>query len=216
MIKWSIISINMSYTSLFSISVILAIFIGSQGYDPYFKAISALGSSLITPFPFLFDIKAYIGSSLLIISLIFIKKKLTYLRNLNNGSYRGEVIHENVIKLGLMMGIIGVIAYIFAGVFNIDRGGPNGIYHYLFAVVLFGGLIISISTFSIYILIHKIKFPRIYPIFGLTVPFLSVIMWKITGILLFEWIAFFSILGFLIPFQSKRIIQKLLTLTEVK
>ncbi|KKM25546.1 hypothetical protein LCGC14_1593920 [marine sediment metagenome] len=112
------------------------------------------------------------------------------------------------------MGIIGAIGYIFVGVFNIDRGGPNGIYHYLFAVVLFGGFIISISTFSLYILIYKIKFPKIYAIFGLIVPFLSVIMWRITEILLFEWIAFFSILGFLMPFQSKRIIQKLLTLTK--
>ncbi len=80
------------------------------------------------------------------------------------------------------MGIIGAIGYIFVGVFNIDRGGPNGIYHYLFAVVLFGGFIISISTFSIYLLIQEIKFPRIYLIFGLTVPLLSVIMWKITEI----------------------------------
>lgn len=141
--------------------------------------------------------------------MLFIKKKLA-------NKFRDTVIRKKLIRIGLTMGIIGAIGYIFAGVFNLDRPGPNGIYHGVSAVVTFGGLIISISIFCFYILVYKVNICKAFAIYGLIIPLLSALMWYITGILLFEWIAFLSILGFLMPFQSKRIILKLSVSTNLR
>jgi hypothetical protein len=208
--RWSLISADLGYTSIFLISIFIAILIGPHGYNPYYNAISDLGWSLITPFPILFDIKAYIGSFLLILTVFNVRKKIKDILYLMGNPFRNEATSKKLINSGLLFGIIGAIGYIFVAVFNMDRAGPNGLYHYLFAVVFFGGFISSISIFCFYFLFNKLNFSRIFAIYGLTIPFFLSILWFITGILLFEWLTFFSILGFLLPFQSKRIIQKVL------
>jgi hypothetical protein len=119
-----------------------------------------------------------------------------------------------LIKFGVIFGVIGSTGYTFVGLFNMDRAGPDGMYHYLFAVVFFGGLITSISIFSFYIFILKGNIPKIYALYGLTIPLLSAILWLVTGILLFEWFTLISILGFLMPFHSRKIIEKMLNFKE--
>ncbi|MFX1303397.1 MAG: hypothetical protein ACFFBV_06285 [Promethearchaeota archaeon] len=207
--KWGLIFGNLGYFSVFLIGILIAIFIGPNGYNPYYNAISDLGNSYITPFPFLFDLKAYIGSFLFISIVFLVKKKLADTNPLRDNFFRKKEIPKNLIKSGLTFGIIGAVGYTFVGIFNLDRPGPNGLYHGLFAVVTFGGLIISTSIFSFYILVLKVNISKIFAIYGLTLPFLSVILWFVSKIVLFEWISFFSILGFLMPFQSKRFIQGL-------
>jgi hypothetical protein len=212
--RWSLISVDLGYSSIFLISIFIAIFVGPYGYNPYYNAINDLGWSLITPFPILFDIKAYLGSFLLILTVLNVRKKIKSSLYLMDNFFRKEAISKKIINSGLAFGIIGAIGYVFVAVFNMDRAGPNGLYHYLFAVVFFGGFTSSISIFCFYFLFYKVNFSRIFAIYGLTIPFFLAIMWFITGILLFEWLTFFSILGFLLPFQSKRIIQKLLIKTK--
>jgi len=215
-IKWGLILGNLSYFSLFLISMLIAFFIGPNGYNLYYNAISDLGWSYITPFPMLFDVKAYVGSSLLILIIISVKKKLVNSYHFRDKFFRKTTIPKNLIKFAVIFGFIGAVGYIFVGVFNLDRAGPNGLYHYLFAVVMFGGLITSISIFSFYILLYKLNISKIFAIYGLTIPLLSAILWFGTKILLFEWFTLFSILGFLMPFQSRNFIQKLLIRTKLR
>ncbi len=210
-IKWSLIFGNLGYFSVFLTGILIALFIGPYGYNPYYNAISDLGWSYITPFPFLFDLKSYIGSFVLILTFFLIKKKIVYLYNFKDKNFRNPGISKNLIKVGVIFGIIGAIGYIFVAIFNLDRPGPNGLYHYLFAIVMFGSLITSISIFSFYIILFKVNISKIFMIFGLVMPGLSAVLWFLTGILLFEWFTLFSILGFLMPFQSRKIIQKILS-----
>lgn len=211
MFRWGLIFGNLGYFSIFLTGILIALSIGPYGYNPYYNAISDLGWSYITPFPFLFDLKSYIGSFVLILTFFLIKKKIVYLYNFKDKNFRNPGISKNLIKVGVIFGIIGAIGYIFVAIFNLDRPGPNGLYHYLFAVIMFGSLIISTSIFSFYILVFRINISKIFMIFGLVMPGLSAVLWFLTGILLFEWFTLFSILGFLMPFQSRKIIQKILT-----
>lgn len=151
--RWSLISVDLGFSSLFLISILIAIFKGPNGYNPYYNAISDLGWSLITPFPILFDIKAYLGSILLILTVLSVRKKIRGSLYLMDNLFRKEAIRKKIINSGLAFGIIGAIGYIFVAVFNMDRAGPNGLYHYVFAVVMFGSLIISISIYSFYFLL---------------------------------------------------------------
>jgi hypothetical protein len=215
-IKWSLIFLDLGYVSIFLTGILLAMFVGPNSYNPYYNAISDLGWSEITPYPFLFDTKVFLGGIMLIITVIVVKKRFDKTLGFEIRSLREGVFRKRLINYGLIFGIVGAVGYLFAGVYNVDRSGPNGIYHYLAAVATFGGFIISISIFSYYILIYKVNIPKPFAIFGLTLPFISVLLWFITHILLFEWISFLSIMGFLIPFQSKKVIQKLSFITNLR
>ncbi len=43
------------FFSLFISAVLIAVFLGPYGYNPYYNAISDLGWSFITPMPYIFD-----------------------------------------------------------------------------------------------------------------------------------------------------------------
>ncbi|KKM25547.1 hypothetical protein LCGC14_1593930 [marine sediment metagenome] len=83
-VKWGLFFVDLGYINIFLIAIVLAISIGPNGYNPYYNAISALGWSEITPFPFLFDLKAYLGSFLLILTVLFAKKKLIHENHLGD------------------------------------------------------------------------------------------------------------------------------------
>lgn len=179
---------SVSYIVLLVMNVILSSFFG---YSLITNYISDLGSKNIIPFPYVHDLICVFGGIVSLPVNFFVRKKLRIV-------YKSSKHSVLFVELGVALGIIGNIGYIFLGVFSLDRGGPGGIYHGIITFISFGGYIFSIFFFSLNIVLsHKCKLKHL-GLFGLIVPIALLFAYCATTIPLIEWFLLSSILLFLL------------------
>ena len=177
-----------SYIVLLVLNVLLSSFFGFSLTVNY---VSDLGSKNFIPFPYIHNLICVFGGVVSLPVNFFVRKKL---RIVYKSSKHSVLFGE----LGVALGIIGNIGYIFLGVFSLDRGGPGGIYHGIITFISFGGYILSIFFFSLNIVLsHKCKLKNL-GLFGLVVPITMLFFCFTLTIPLMEWFLLSSILVFLL------------------
>ncbi|MFX1279974.1 MAG: DUF998 domain-containing protein [Promethearchaeota archaeon] len=187
-VKHAILGAMWIYLSLVFLSLIVA---SEFGYNILANTISDLGSSNITPFPFLFDMACIIAG------IITIPYNL-FLHHRSKKNSTKKVIHITS-YCGVLWGIIGGLGYLFLGVFSSDRGGPNGILHGLCAFLSFLGFVLSILFFSVQFVVSKQLISKIFGIFGVVIPILMLLVNLIQLTPVSEWMLFLSIWFHIVP-----------------
>jgi len=176
-----------SYIVLLVLNVLLSSFFGFSLTVNY---VSDLGSKNFIPFPYVHNLICVFGGVVSLPVNFFVRKKLRIV-------YKSSKHSVLFVELGVALGIIGNIGYIFLGIFSLDRGGPGGIYHGIITFISFGGYILSIYFFSLNIVLsHKCKLKHL-GLFGLIVPIALLFAYCAT-IPLIEWFLLSSILLFLL------------------
>lgn len=176
------------YVLLIFISIIIASYVGSMGYNLFEHTVSELGLSLITPLPHLFDIACMLAGIIAFPYYFYLRKKMI-----------GETGDNVLLQSTMLIGFIGGIGYFFVGVFSLERSGPLYIAHEIFAICAFMGFVASIILFSVYIIRYQNKFPKSFGIFGAVFPLLFLILYGAFGIPILEWLLLTSILIFSVP-----------------
>ena len=177
-----------SYIVLLVLNVLLSSFFGFSLTVNY---VSDLGSKNFIPFPYVHNLICVFGGVVSLPVNFFVRKKLRIV-------YKSSKHSVLFVELGVVLGIIGNIGYIFLGIFSLDRGGPGGIYHGIITFISFGGYIVSIFFFSLNIVLsHKCKLKHL-GLFGLIVPIALLFAYCATTIPLIEWFLLSSILLFLL------------------
>ena len=191
-IKHSILGAMWTYFSL----VVLSLMVASRfGYNILANTISDLGSSNITPFPFIFDIACIIAG------IITIPYNL-FLHHRSKISSSKRVVHITS-YCGVIWGIIGGLGYLFLGVFSSDRGGPNGMLHGLCAFLSFLGFVLSIFFFSVQFVYRKGGISKIFGVCGLLIPIIVNLI-QLTPLL--EWVLLLSIWFHIVPLNHWSVI----------
>jgi len=178
-----------SYLALLTLNVLLSLFFGFSLTSNY---ISDLGSKLFIPFPYMHNLICVFGGVVSLPANFFVRKKLqiTY-------TYKNSRLSALFAELGVALGVIGNVGYVLLGVFSLDRGGPEGIYHSVISMISFAGYIFSIFFFSLNIVLsHKCNL-RHLGLFGLVVPLSLLVLYSIIAFPLIEWFLLSSILAFL-------------------
>ncbi len=196
-LKWALISIDLVFFTLFLLSLLIALFIGTNDYNPIYNAISDLGSSRFTPAAFIFDISLAICSVMMFISILVFKSLIP----LESKNKKKSFIISAFKISGLTFGMIACIGLVMGAIFSVDR--DPGIYHYFGAILFFGGAVISISFINTYKTCYKPDFKRFLGFLSPLVSIFALTFWFFIGLLIFEWIAFLSILIYILLFQIK-------------
>ncbi|TFG22900.1 MAG: DUF998 domain-containing protein [Promethearchaeota archaeon] len=189
--------------------VMIAMFLGPQGYTIWDNFISDLGSFNYTPIPFLFDLILMIGSLLIIPAFLYNFKYLTkdtrpIVFNSQERSLRRVfhiIIYLNAL-LGLIFLFVGAVGMFGIGIFSEDRTTQFHL-HFYFSVLVFVGLIFGAMFVGIANLLNKVICPRYlgaYMIFG---PFITGYLYLNPPFMLtdqfLEWLMLFSFQVWLIP-----------------
>ena len=189
------------YVLLIILSGIVAFFTGPTSYLLWQHTISDLGSSLITPYPGLFDTACIMAGMITIPYYFSLRKKISieitgYEKSITITS---PFLSHILLKLGVILGALGGIGYFLVGVFSLERAGPHDILHGFCAGGAFLGFVCSIIFFSIYILIFQNKIPRLIGLYGIFAPLIFLGLYCVFLIPLFEWLLLISILSFSVP-----------------
>ncbi|KKL68240.1 hypothetical protein LCGC14_2126950, partial [marine sediment metagenome] len=188
-VKKGALALMFSYLALLCISIITALAFGSSGFSFVLHTISDLGNSQFTPSPILFDI-ACIIAGLITIPYSFFCDEMR----------KSPKKHLEVIsRSGLYFGILGGIGYMGVGIFSLERGGPNGIFHGISAIVAFSGFVFSILFFSLYAFMQGDSKVKLLGICGIIIPLTMFILNGVLATPLVEWLLLFSILLYTIP-----------------
>ena len=172
----SLLVVNISMASLF-------------GYTVLTNYISDLGKRSVIPFSFMSDGISIFGGMITILSNLYLVRKL-------KTQYRPSKCSKEFVKVGFLSGIIGAIGYIFLGVFSLDRAGPGQWYHGAAMGFSFGGFLVSIFFYSItMVLTHECRLKKVGA-YGMTFPFMFLVMFACTNHPLAEWLLLGSILVF--------------------
>ena len=199
--RWVLLIAGISYFIVFITSILIAIFLGPLGYNPYFNAISDLGSSHITPVAFLFDSSCFISPGFIIPSLIIIEKRVAPESFFNGIKNKSVSLKQKFAVFGVAFGLIGLIGLILVGVFSLDRAGPMGIYHGIAAILTFGGFVLCIFIFTLCLICFRGEISKVYAIATSLLPIIMLFLWFYTRILIFEWFSYLSILSYLLFFH---------------
>lgn len=160
------------------------------GFSLTTNYVSDLGSINVTPFPYMHDIICMFGGAVSLPVNFFVRKKLRIV-------YKSSRFSLLFVELGVALGIIGNIGYMFLGVFSLDRAGPGGVYHGIIAFISFGGYILSIFFFSLNIVLsHKCRLKNL-GLFGLLIPIVLLFAYFTIAVPLIEWFLLSSILIFM-------------------
>ena len=161
------------------------------GYNLVINYVSDLGSKKVIPFPYFHDLTCVFGGLITIPTNFFIRKKLRV-------QYKHSKHSILFLEVGILAGIVGNISYILLGVFSLDRGGPEQLYHGTIAFLSFGGFVVSIFFLSLNIVLsHKCKLKHL-GVVGLVVPIFLCILFCIIAIPLIEWLLLTSIVLFML------------------
>ncbi|MFX1389398.1 MAG: hypothetical protein ACFE9Z_04960 [Promethearchaeota archaeon] len=162
----------------------------SQGYTMITNTISQLGTFLITPFPFLFDISSIFGGIATLTFSCYFYKRLKLERY--QTTHFKKIMYQ-IPRYAIMTGGIGII---LVGVFSLDRS--FGLGHDICSGIAFGGFIVSLLGFSIMTFQLDINIPKYFGIGGI-LPFLTFVSFCIFSSPLSEWLLLFSIIGTVTP-----------------
>ena len=177
-----------SYITMIFMSIIIASYIGSGGYNLFEHTISELGLKLMTPLPNLFNSACMLAGIISIPYYFLLRKKVI--------SWTQDSL---LLKVTMCIGFIGAIGYFFVGVFSLERSGPFHITHEIFAGIAFVGFVAAIILFSIYIIRFQDRFLKGFGIFGLIFPVTFLVLYCVYITPIFEWLLLISILTFSVP-----------------
>jgi len=176
------------YIVLLVLNVLLSSFFG---FSLTLNYVSDLGSKNFIPFPYIHNLICVFGGVVSLPVNFFVRKKLRIV-------YKSSRFSLLFVELGVTLGVIGSVGYMFLGVFSLDRAGPGDIYHGIITFISFGGYIFSIFFFSLNIVLsHKCKLKNL-GFFGLVVPIAFLFAYCFLTIPLIEWFLLSSILLFLL------------------
>lgn len=184
---------------------IIAMIWGPQGYSIWTNYISDLGSFNYTPAPFILDFSAMITSIFLIPVVLFFNKMLKTTSNREEGK-KEQSEYRYIRHLGLLFLFIGLIGFFGIGLFSEDRSTALGL-HYLFSVVVFGGLTLGAFFSGIYIILEATIFRKFLGIYMTVIPLSTAILFLITPEpftkQFLEWLMLFGILIWLLIVDLK-------------
>jgi len=184
-----------AYLLMLMSSILVAYLSGTSKFSIITHEISCLGSTQFTPSPYLFNSACVLGGITTILLNIVLFKHI-----LPQNSVPLRKFRIGILRSGLIFGTVGNGAYIFVGIFSLDRAGPYGLIHGSFAGLAFSGFILSIFSFSICMVFYQTKIPKIYGIIGLVGPLFTSILHYTTMNPLLEWMLLFSIIISLVPY----------------
>ena len=200
------------------IGVIVAAVFGPEGYNIIDNYISDLGSFRYTPAPFILDSIAMITAFLLVPIFLYSYKNLIsgikkVVFNSNNSLSRrifNAFISFNIF-LGLVCLIIAVVGLFGVGLFSEDRSTELGL-HYIFSIIVFGGLATGALFNGLAILLRKSIYPRLLGLYMLIVPPTVAILFvfppPMVTLPFLEWMMLFGAFLWLIP-EALIILRKL-------
>jgi len=178
------------YLTMIGASILVAQLLRDFSLIAY--TISSLGSIQITPFPLLFDGACMIGGcTTIVFNILWFNQISSYF------IYSKKI--STILKIGFLNGIIGSAGFILIGIFSLDRAGPRGIIHGIFAVLAFAGFIISIFISSHCLFLYSLHTPKFIGVIGLFGPLFVFLLNCIIITPIMEWLLLFSILLALIP-----------------
>lgn len=194
--KYKVLNVNFIETILFLGGIIYLLLLVANillasffGYNIFNNYISELGDNTILPFPFLNDGITIFCGLIMFFSHFYYVYQLKIQYNLPKYS----II---LLALAFLSGIIGALGYFFLGIFSLDRGGPSDLFHGISMGFAFSGFLTSIAIYSLlFIFIHNNRLKKI-GLYGLIIPFFSLIVYIPTNNPLAEWILLFAIIGF--------------------
>ena len=200
------------------IGVIVAAVFGPEGYNIIDNYISDLGSFRYTPTPFILDSIAMITAFLLVPIFLYSYKNLIsgikkVVFNSNNSLSRrifNAFIAFNIF-LGLVCLIIAVVGLFGVGLFSEDRSTELSL-HYIFSIIVFGGLATGALFNGLAILLRKSIYPRLLGLYMLIVPPTVAILFvfppPMVTLPFLEWMMLFGAFLWLIP-EALIILRKL-------
>ncbi len=149
------------YLTLIGVSILVAQLVGD--FSLLAHTISSLGSNRITPYPSLFNGACIIGGfSTIIFNILWFNQISSY--------FIYSKKRSSIFTSGFLTGIIGSVCYILVGIFSLDRAGPNGIIHGIFAILAFTGFVSSIFISSHYLVFYSHQTPKFIGVIGLVGP----------------------------------------------
>jgi len=187
LIKRSLLTAMAVYLSLLCISFLVALNLGTGGFDITKHTISDLGNFFFTPAPFLFDTACGFAGAITI----------PYSFYIYNGMKKGD--YRIITRAGNICGVIGGFGYMCVGIFSLERSGPNGSIHMISAIIAFSGFVFSILFFSIPALLHQNFVYKIFGLSGVFIPLLMLFLNCFVATPLLEWLLLFSILLHICP-----------------
>lgn len=177
-----------TYLSLLFVSLSAAM---GFGFNITLHTISDLGNSNYTPFPFIFDCACILAGAITI--------PYNFLIGRSKINSKSKMFKSITSHTGLIFGILGGIGYLFIGIFSLDRSGPDGLYHGVFAILAFSGFVLSIFFFSLRFILEERILPRLFGACGLIFPLIIFLLNVIFTTPLLEWLLLFSILLHVVP-----------------
>ena len=176
------------YILLVFLSVSLA---HSFNHNLLLHTISDLGSILYSPIPTIFNSSCIVAGVLAIPFYLKLHHKLVHLTF-------STKLTSYILHVGSICGVCGGLGFLCVGIFTIDNGG---ILHNIVTILAFTGYVLSISAISVFIILCQSKIPRVVGIIGLLCPLVILGCFLIFFIPLLEWILYFTIIAYLIPFN---------------
>ena len=201
-VKWSTIAGFSVYISAIILGYIIAQFdlagpgADLAGYNIIDNFISDMGSYRYTPFPYILDFGCMISSFLLLPTILYMEKILAPLPE------KAEDLPASRMRLrlgsyGFIWMIIGLIGMFGVGFFSEDRTTVFRL-HWLFTIVVFGGLAIGGIFFGLLIVFYDTLLPKLLGFYMVFVPSTSAAVAFGLGFEpILEWIMFLSILLYL-------------------
>ncbi|MFW9969878.1 MAG: DUF998 domain-containing protein [Candidatus Odinarchaeota archaeon] len=174
------------YLAMMVISIIIA---HSNGFHIISHSISQLGTTFITPMPFMFNGSCIIGGVTTILLYCYLSRRIMRRRN---------GLSERLSRFGVIVGTIGSFGIMFVGIFSLDRSGPFGILHVISTMCAFGGFILALFVYGIMMYRTNLKIGKILGINDI-VPLIILVVNLTFPTPLMEWILLFTILTSLIP-----------------
>ena len=202
-VKWS----TIAGFSVYSLTIIVGYIIAQfdlagpgadlAGYNIIDNFISDMGSYRYTPFPYLLDFGCMITSFLLLPTILYMEKLLAPLPE-KAEDLPASRMRPRLGSYGFIWMIIGLIGMFGVGFFSEDRTTVFRL-HWLFTIVVFGGLAIGGIFFGLLILFYDTLLPKLLGFYMVFIPSTSAAVAFGLGFEpIYEWIMFLSILAYLI------------------
>ena len=181
------------YYPLIIFSILIASFLGPEGYSIRTNYISDLGSRHYTIAPYLHNLACIIGGILLIpFSFYLIKILISTLENQEESRKLIQLRYWLGIP-ALIFSVMGNLTYVGVGIVNLDLN-MNSI-HYMLAGMAFTGFIIGGILIGLLILLFDCKISKLIGLYGILVPIILFVIFLNTGMPLIEWLLLFSIIA---------------------
>ncbi|TFF89300.1 MAG: DUF998 domain-containing protein [Promethearchaeota archaeon] len=190
------------YLGLVFIGVLIAIFLGPDGYMITTHYISDLGSIKTTPAPYLYDIACICAGIFTIPFIYFLEKHIAPIPRKSDDLPAPHRWNYRLLSWAFFSSMFGSIFYIGVGIFSADRDIAG--LHTVCSFGAFGGFTFAAIFLGLALIFLKqnIVFkPLNYPLglIGVFLPITIAVYNLIYGGPLLEWLLLFAILIWIIP-----------------